>query len=109
MINFLTKLSSGELISTEQNSEFVSYQPYPRAKDFVVNTNWTAQHAFNFMKATEVFGFNDQCKISSYTYLLDKALDYDNNDTLSDAEVKADTLYIPCNEGVLIASFTDKL
>ncbi len=82
---------------------------HPRAEDFVIDLNRTAQQNYNFMKATEIFGLLYRCQIGSNTYLLNKALDYDNNDSLSDAEVKADTLYIPCNEGVLFASFTGKL
>jgi len=41
--------------------------------------------------------------------MLDKALDYDNNDYLQDAEISGNTINIPCNEGVLIATFTGKL
>jgi len=109
MIGFLTKLTNDELESTEQDEELASYQSYPHVDDFVIDLNRTAQQIYNFMKATEAFGHYYQCQIGSHTYLLDKALDYDNNDSLSDVEVKANTLYIPCNEGVLIASFTGKL
>ena len=61
------------------------------------------------MKATEAFGHLYQCQIGSHTYLLTTALDYDNNDHLAEAEVKSATLYIPCNEGVLIARYAGKL
>lgn len=109
MISLLAKLSDDELGSTKQDNELASYQSYPRAEDFVVDLNWTAQHAYNFMKATEKFGYHHQCKIGSQIYLLDKALDYDNNDSLVDVEVKGNVLYIPCNEGVLIARYTGKM
>lgn len=109
MISFLAKLSDDELVSTKQDNEHASYQSYPRAEDFVVDLSQTAQHTYNFMKATETFGYHYQCKIGSHIYLLDKSLDYENNDSLVDVEVKVDVLYIPCNEGVLIASFTGKL
>lgn len=109
MIHFLTKLSNNELVSTKQSNELASYQSYPCEKDFYIDTKWSAQRAYNFMKATEAFGYRYRCQIGFYTYLLDKALDYDNNDSLTDAEVKADTLYIPCNEGVLIAHHTGKM
>jgi len=39
--------------------------------------------------------------------LLFKALAYDTNDCLSNAEVKGDTLYVPCNESVLIVSLVN--
>ena len=109
MIHFLTKLSNNKLIGIKQNNEFASYQSYPCEKDFEIDAKWSAQQTYNFMKATEAFGYRYRCQIASQTYLLDKALDYDNNDSLLDAKVKADRLYLPCNEGVLIASFTGKL
>lgn len=109
MMTMLTDLSAGTISETVQNAELVSYFPYPEAHDFVVDTAWTAQHAYNFMRATQAFAYPYRCQIGSHRYLLDKALDYDNNDSLEEAELKGDRLYIPCNEGVLIATFTAKL
>jgi hypothetical protein len=61
------------------------------------------------MKATRVFGHPYDCKLGNIHYLLDSALDYDNNTYLEVAEVKAKRLFIPCNDGVLVASYTGKL
>jgi len=109
MMMLLSELSADGLVTTAQAPELVSYYPYPEALDFTIDTAWTAQHAYNFMRATQVFGYGYRCRIGSHQYLLDKAIDYDNNDRLSVAEVKANKLYIPCNDGVLIATFTAKL
>lgn len=109
MMTLLSALSAGGVSTTAQDSELVSYYPYPEEQDFTIDSAWTAQHAYNFMRATQVFGYGYRCRIGSHQYLLDKAIDYDNNDSLSAAEVKANRLYIPCNDGVLIATFTAKL
>ena len=109
MMMVLSELSTDGLVTTAKDPELVRYYPYPEEQDFAIDTAWTAQHAYNFMRATQVFGYGYRCRIGSHQYLLDKAIDYDNNDSLSAAEVKANKLYIPCNDGVLIATFTAKL
>jgi len=109
LLQFLASLSAGTLSVTRQSPALASYYPYPQAHDFVVDTSWTAQHAYNFMRATQAFDQPYHCQISQYCYLLAEALDYDNNDILTEAVVKADRLYIPCKQGVLVATFTGKL
>ena len=109
MMVLLSELSANKLSATVQKSELSSYYPYPDKHDFVIDTSWTAQHAYNFMRATHAFGQTYLCQLGSFRYLLDKALDYDNNVYLDVAEVKGNKLFIPCNEGVLIASYTGKL
>jgi len=109
MIDLLAGISAGRLISNPQNPEVASYYPYPQQKDFVVDTKWTAQHAYNFMCATQVFGYPYRCQIGAYCYILKQALDYDNNASIEDVEVQADKLYIPCTEGVLIVSYTARM
>lgn len=105
----LSELSAGSLTSRPQVAEMATYYPYPEAADFVVDTAWSARHAYNFMRATHAFGQPFLCRIGSHQYKLDKAIDYVNNASLDELEVKAKTLYIPCNEGVLMATYTGKL
>lgn len=105
----LADLSAGTLNAVKQDPELVSYHPYPEAHDFVVDASWSAQQAYNFMRATQAFAQPYQYQLGAHRYLLDSALDYDNNDTLTEAVVEADRLYIPCNEGVLIATFTGRI
>lgn len=109
MLRLLAQLSTDTIGGIKQDPALASYYPYPSEHDFVIDTRWTAQHAYNFMRATRDFGYPYRCQIGSHCYLLDEAVDYDNNDTLPKAQVKADRLYIPCNEGVLVARFTAKL
>jgi methionyl-tRNA formyltransferase len=109
MMQLLAELSAGSLFGRSQDSSQSSYHPYPEKHDFVVDTSVSAQQAFNFMRATEAFGYSYLCQIGSYRYMLDKALDYDNNDHKQAAEVSGNTLNIPCKEGVLIVTFTGRL
>jgi hypothetical protein len=105
----LAELSTTNLTGCQQEGALSSYYRYPVKDDFVVDITGSAQDAFNFMKATEAFSYPYLCQIGRHRYTLAKALDYDNNDYLQAAEVSGNTLNIPCNEGVLIATFTAKL
>ncbi len=105
----LSKLATNRLPAVKQKPELASYYPYPDKQDFVIDSSWTAQHAYNFMRATHAFGQLYYCQLGNFHYLLDSALDFDNNVYLDVAEVKSNKLFIPCNEGVLIASYTGKI
>ena len=105
----LEDIVAHRLVDTPQDSSLASYESYPTAQDFIVDTAWSAQHAYNFMRATETYGQPYMCHLGNARYLLDKAVDYDNNDSIQSVEVQGDRLYIPCNEGVLMATFTGTL
>lgn len=109
MLTMLLGISDNNLATTQQNPELSSYQSYPAKQDFIVDVSWSARHAYNFMRATRTFGYPYVCRLGASSYLLDEAIDYDNNDSLQAVEVKGNRLYIPCNEGVLMATFTAKL
>lgn len=109
MLTMLKQIAENKLVNTGQNPALSSYQPYPAEQDFIVDIAWSAQHAYNFMRATRTFGYRYICRLGNPCYFLDEALDYDNNDSLQTVEVKGNRLYIPCNEGVLMATFTGKL
>ena len=105
----LETTAKGELEMTPQDAGSASYQHYPQAQDFVIDTALSAQQNYNFMCATQAFGHLYSLQSNTYRFLLKDALDYDNNAHLDDFEVQGERLYIPCNEGVLIASCTDKI
>lgn len=109
LLNLLTDLSAEKLTGQKQDDLSVSYFPYPSAKDFTVDTRGAAQLAYNYMRATYVFGYTYQCRVGDRIFTLTQALDYDNNASLEEVEIHRDTLYIPFKEGVLIASYTDKI
>ncbi|MBE9564228.1 MAG: hypothetical protein IMF17_03205, partial [Proteobacteria bacterium] len=109
MMNMLSDLSAGTLNKSAQDSALASYYPYPVKDDFVIETSWSAQHAYNFMCATHSFGHPYQCKVGEQNFLLVKALDYDNNTQIDEVEVQGDRLYIPFKEGILCVTYTGKL
>lgn len=97
------------LLKTPQDEKLASYYRYPEKQDFTIDTTWTAQRAYNFMRATQAFGHVYLCKSAGHDLLLEEALDYDNNTSLASVSVQGNRLYIPFNEGVLIATYTGKL
>lgn len=109
MLAVLADLSRQKLLKTKQDQALASYFPYPQKDDFTVDTLCSAQRAYNFMRATQVFGHVYHCQSGQHHFLLEQALDYDNNATLTNVDVQANRLYIPFNEGVLIATYTGKL
>jgi len=109
MLSLLSKIEEGSLQGAPQSEQLASYYPYPSAEDFSLDTRWTAEHAFNFMTATQKFGEVYRCKTYGYCFYLKQALDYDNNLNLDASEIKGDRIYIPFKEGVLTAIYTDKI
>ena len=109
MLKLLADISHGTLNKTRQNPETASYYPYPQKQDFVIDTDSSAQQAYNFMRSTQVFGYFYRCQIENQRYFLTEALDYDNNASLEAAKVQGNRLYIPFKEGVLMATYTDKI
>jgi methionyl-tRNA formyltransferase len=57
-------LSTTVLATSEQNPQAASYYPPPRPHDYALNTNWSAQHAYNFIRGTHT-------PVNGYPILLD--------------------------------------
>lgn len=109
LLHLLDKLAENGLLSVKQQTEFVSYYPYPDKKDFEIEPSWTAQHAYNFMRATQVFGQHYTYQSGGVIYQLGTAVDYDSNRQLEAAEINDSRLYIPCKDGVLITTYAGKI
>lgn len=109
MLKLLSDLMQERLVTTPQDMIRASYYPYPSKHDFEIKLNVPAQQIYNFISATQIFSRSYPCRIDGRQFYLVEALDYDNNRTLEAAEVQAERLYIPCDEGVLIATYTDKI
>jgi len=109
MLSLLSDVTNDQLVLKSQDQASASYYPYPVKSDFSIDLNLSAQQIYNFMSATQIFSQPYLCQLGEHMVCLDEALDYDNNLSLEEAEVQGDRLYIPCKEGVLMASYTDKL
>ena len=106
LLTLLNELDVGKLTTEKQDSEMATYYPFPVQQDFILDTNGSARDAYNFMCATQAFGLSYSCQSGSKVFVLKSALDYDSNSHLDVAETQQDTLYIPFDEGILIASIT---
>jgi methionyl-tRNA formyltransferase len=53
----LARLREATLEDRPQDESRATYQPWPRAEDFVLSTDWTARRAFNFLRGTEAWGY----------------------------------------------------
>ncbi len=109
MLMLLADVATGAVRKTRQNKEAASYYPYPQQADFVLDLQRTALQAYNFMCATQAFGFSYRCQLQNQCYFLAQALGYHNESELKTVKQQGNTLYIPFNKGVLIASYTDKM
>lgn len=109
MLDMLSDLAEGKQIPGPQDADLASYFAYPEIDDFVIDVKGSARQAYNFMRATNIFACPYLCQVDNRQFYLDEALDYYNNLTLETVEVQGNRLYIPCNVGVLIATYTDKI
>ena len=109
MLRFLSELDSGRLAAVPQGNNLASYHPYPSATDFDIDTRYSARQLYNFMRGTEAYAQPYRYLSDSQHFFLDKPLGYDADRTIQSTRVEHDRLYIPCNGGVLIASYTDKI
>ncbi|NOQ89016.1 MAG: hypothetical protein GQ550_08845 [Gammaproteobacteria bacterium] len=109
MLKLLSDIVLDRQTLTSQNADNASYYRYPESSDFVIDTRYSAQQIYNFMCATQAFSRPYLFHSGNYQFYLETALDYDNNRCLETVEIQGNRLYIPCNEGVLIAGYTDKI
>jgi len=111
MMKLLADYAAATLSANAQDNQQASYYPYPQQQDFVVDRQWTARHAYNFMCATYKFGQVYRCQYKSYSYLLGRALAYEIEADGDGKEISVnnDNVLIPCKQGVLIATYAGKI
>jgi len=82
-----------------------SYQPWPAAIDFRLDMRWTAQRAFNFMRATDGFSMGYQILLPGKELILAQALHVEPDGEIGDFASFNDRLVqLQFNPGVLTAS-----
>ena len=109
LTELLSALSANKLLMKPQDAELASYHSWPGKADFVIDTDWSAQHASNFIRATEAFGQPYSCRIGDFYYQFDRLESCENELSMESARVTGDSLYIPCKVGVLIVHYTGKI
>ena len=109
MLKLLSEIASDSQTLIPQNTEDACYYDYPGSSDFVIDDRYSAQQIYNFMRSTQAFSRSYLFQFDDYQFTLDEALDYDNNRCLETVQMQGNRLHIPCNQGVLIATYTDKI
>jgi len=81
LVEVLTALDQGTLTRRPQ-SEDGSYFPAPQDQDFVIDSTWSAQHAFNFMRGTNEWGQLYPLELAGQRFQLKQALFYATDEIL---------------------------
>jgi methionyl-tRNA formyltransferase len=82
-----------------------TYQPAPRTADFALDTDWSAQHAFNFMRGTSDWGLPYPVQVGGKTIQLRQALGYEPSARLPVPAVRAaGGVQLQFTPGMLIAT-----
>lgn len=100
----LDAIAHGCLQPRTQSSSEVSYQGFPRPKDYAVSPLWTARRIYNFICATRAPGIEFPCEVDGKIYRLVSVLSFwDEGGTRT--AVKGNRISINCNPGVVEAVY----
>ncbi|NKQ35452.1 MAG: hypothetical protein HF973_07525 [Chloroflexi bacterium] len=103
ILQALADLTDDNLFSRPQPANG-SYYSLPRSDDFVLNTNWTARRAFNFMRGTAVWGQPYAVEIGGEKIWLDTAVSFQPQQTQDELVIRDSmAVSIQFNPGVLRA------
>lgn len=81
LVKVLQALANGKAQRTPQPASG-SYQSWPTAAAFTLESSWSAQHAFNFMRGTREWGYAYRASIGDKTFWLTNVLGYVANEIL---------------------------
>ncbi len=109
LVKLLQNILKKNIKYIKQDIEYKSYYSYPSQDDFILLPTCTAQQLYNFMHGTAIFSLPYLYQSGDSCFLLETAVDYDNNKQLSSAMIEGGNLHIPCKQGVFIATYTAKL
>ncbi|MDT8305552.1 MAG: formyltransferase family protein, partial [Anaerolineae bacterium] len=103
LVDVLQQLAAGVTPARPQPTGG-SHQPAPCAADFALDTSWSAQRAFNFMRGTSGWGYPYPVHAGGETFNLRQALGYDAGARLPEPVVRSSTgLQLQYTPGVLLA------
>lgn len=75
LVEVLKALATGHASRTAQPNNG-TYQPWPQATDFTLCTEWSARHAYNFMRGTAEWGQPYRVEVADEQLWLANALSY---------------------------------
>ena len=101
---FISLLHRESLDATAQDPEQSSYDPLPTADDYVIDPNWSVEHAYRFMRGTPTPAGGYPITLHKQTLYLHSALSYSKQPAHSLQEQQMnDVIAIPFADGVLCA------
>jgi methionyl-tRNA formyltransferase len=87
-------------LTLRPQSGVASYEPLPSEDDFVLDPNWSAQHAFRFMRG--IASETHYVKLVGSDVPLGEAISYDLDAVFPESSgVQQDRMMVRCNPGVL--------
>jgi methionyl-tRNA formyltransferase len=104
LLDGVRALNDGSFVRRRQ-PDGGSYQSWPAIEDFTIDRNWSARHAFNFMRGTDQWGHSYRIMIDNESFELTAALDYDADITLeTEFVLRERDIWIQFNPGILHAT-----
>jgi methionyl-tRNA formyltransferase len=104
LVRALQKLAAGTLHRQPQPPGFSS-DPWPRDADFALDMNWSARHAFNFMRGTGNWERPYVVQVQSETVWLETAVSYDPEAYLPQPMIRqGQTVQLQFSPGVLTST-----
>ncbi|MAT99980.1 MAG: hypothetical protein CL608_22800 [Anaerolineaceae bacterium] len=104
LVEALQKLAAGSLLRQPQPSGFSS-DPWPRDADFALDTSWSAQRAFNFMRGTGNWERPYFVQVQEKTVWLETAVSCNPEATLPQPMIRqGQTVQLQFSPGVLAAT-----
>lgn len=99
---FCQVISTTSLNTTEQNTQLASYQPLPQHGNYVLDINWSAEHAFNFICGTQTPESGYSILINGDEYHIHNVMGFDEYQLLGQPISKhGDEIHIQFSPGVL--------
>jgi methionyl-tRNA formyltransferase len=103
LVDVLDRLERGQIMRHPQPAQG-SYQPMPTVDDFSISVAWSARHAFNFMRGTEVWGLPYRLLGIADPILLAEAMNWSMpGGEPGSVDVEGELLRITFAEGTLVA------
>lgn len=103
LVTVLQAIAAGNPPRTPQPSS-ARYQSWPTAEAFALETDWSAQRAFNFMRGTAEWGYAYRLEVAGKTIWLTKAVAYTTAGVLTTpCQINGDEVVIQFNPGILHA------
>ncbi|MCX6049151.1 MAG: formyltransferase family protein [Chloroflexi bacterium] len=102
LLQVLNALATGQTSRTTQ-SDNSTVQPWPQAADFTLHAEWSARHAYNFMRGTAEWGQPYAVDVVGERLWLSNALSYTREVLGQPSMRNGDVVQIQFSPGVLLA------